>query len=287
MKEQHQTEYQREDHILHALGTRWSLIPCREDKKPIYGWRKFQARKPSREELNQGILPWSRAWAVVTGTVSNLVVLDFDGEEGRQTMESLGLKPHVRTPSGGYHVYYEHPGTTVQTVNGKSSPELGKLYPGMDIKGDGGYAIALGYNTRGQYEWLRHQTEICPFEELPGDLRDFLTAERQLPVSRPIGDSGSTVSPELRLRQAIRKVVDLERPRNDTGYWLACRLAESGLSSDDAAPLMEQYVKSVPETNQNVKGGAKLDHFGGAKLDQLEMEPRFCFEFLWDGWNVA
>jgi hypothetical protein len=36
-----------------------------------------------------------------------------------------------------------------------------------------------------------------------------------------------------------------------------------------------------------VKGGAKLDHFGGAKLDQLEMEPRFCFEFLWDGWNVA
>jgi hypothetical protein len=38
---------------------------------------------------------------------------------------------------------------------------------------------------------------------------------------------------------------------------------------------------------ETVKGGAKLDHFGGAKLDQLEMEPRFCFEFLWDGWNVA
>ena len=36
-----------------------------------------------------------------------------------------------------------------------------------------------------------------------------------------------------------------------------------------------------------VKGGAKLDHFGGAKLDQLGVESRFCFEFLWDGWNVA
>jgi hypothetical protein len=26
---------------------------------------------------------------------------------------------------------------------------------------------------------------------------------------------------------------------------------------------------------------------GGAKLDQLGVESRFCFEFLWDGWNVA
>ena len=39
--------------------------------------------------------------------------------------------------------------------------------------------------------------------------------------------------------------------------------------------------------SRRVKGGAKLDHFGGVKLDQLEMDPRVCFEFLWDGWNVA
>ncbi len=164
MPEQNQPKIQRSDDILHALGERWSLIPCREDKKPIYGWQKFQARRPSREELNQGILPWSRAWAVVTGSVSNLVVLDFDGEVGRKTMESLGLKPHVQTPSGGFHVYYEHPGTPVRTVNGKSSPELSKRYPGMDIKGDGGYAITLGYNTKGQYKWLRHQTDVSRFE---------------------------------------------------------------------------------------------------------------------------
>ena len=57
----------------------------------------------------------------------------------------------------------------------------------------------------------------------------------------------------------------------------------------DAQPsrqLRAQRISEPPKLD-GVKGGAKLDHFGGVKLDQLEMDPRVCFEFLWDGWNVA
>lgn len=72
---------------------------------------------------------------MVTGKVSKVFTLDFDGKPGRRTMKKLGLKPHRSTPSGGFHVDFVHPGWPVTTVNGKSKRKLGSLYSGMDIRG--------------------------------------------------------------------------------------------------------------------------------------------------------
>ena len=141
----------------------WSVFPLDEEKKPPktgdthpdgqpkrLGWKRLQTRRASPKE----VLYWQKtytpsAWGVITGAISNLVLLDFDGEAGQETRERLGLtSPHVQTGSGGHHVYFLHPGWMVPTLNSKSSVELGKRWPGLDIRADGGYAAFCGQNMQ-------------------------------------------------------------------------------------------------------------------------------------------
>src|SRR6202011_3463889 len=83
------------------------------------------------------------------------------------------LHPHVQTGSGGHHIYFQHPGWPVPTLNSKSSRELGKYWPGLDIRADGGYAAFCGQNTHGPYRWL-HSPELEALDVLPEALRQFL-----------------------------------------------------------------------------------------------------------------
>src|SRR6266699_6157895 len=165
----------------------WSVFPLDQEKKPprIGGmhpdgtprrlsWHAYQTQRASKASL----LAWARhyaspAWAVITGALSGVIVLDFDGGEGTRLLHQLGLAPHVRTGSGGYHIYFAHPRWPVRTLNGKSARELGQRWPGLDIRADGGYAAFCGRNERGPYVWLR---EPIPDELglLPPELRHFL-----------------------------------------------------------------------------------------------------------------
>jgi hypothetical protein len=59
-------------------------------------------------------------WGVVTGRLACNVVADFDGEKGIALMQKWGINPHLRTGSGGFHSYFQHPGWRVPTLNAKS-----------------------------------------------------------------------------------------------------------------------------------------------------------------------
>jgi len=106
----------------------------------------YQTYPPATEQ----ILAWQchfhpPAWAVVTGRQYRFFVLDFDGTRGCETMETLGLQPHLRTGSGGYHIHLTYPNDLdVRTWNGKAAPFLDAILPGVDIKGNGGYAVFAG-----------------------------------------------------------------------------------------------------------------------------------------------
>jgi len=91
---------------------------------------------------------WWRRWpdanvGVVTGRPSGLVVVDVDpGHGGIETMRQLVAEygplpsgPRVRTGSGGWHVLFAWPGHEVRN-------SAGRVGPGVDIRGDGGYVIA-------------------------------------------------------------------------------------------------------------------------------------------------
>ncbi|MFL5626274.1 MAG: phage/plasmid primase, P4 family [Ktedonobacteraceae bacterium] len=237
----------------------WSMIPLDDDKRPCktgnkhpggnakrIGWKHNQELRATPGDIKN----WNHryhpsAFAVVTGEISGLVILDFDGVQGRATMEQLGLNPHVRTGSGGFHVYFKHPGWSVKTLNHKSSKDRpwAKLYPGLDVRGDGGYAAFCGKNTSGPYEWLR-DPEPDDLSILPNELRALL---------------GLLVSPEEATQANQRPSADIlidrtlamtgQEGRNNAGMWLACQLRDNGYSQSEAESIILSYAARAPITN--------------------------------------
>jgi hypothetical protein len=77
------------------------------------------------------------------GIESELVVLDVDGDEGYDSLkeledhyERLPLTACVKTPRGGEHFYFRHPG------RGEVRNTTGFPLSSLDIRGDGGYVLA-------------------------------------------------------------------------------------------------------------------------------------------------
>jgi hypothetical protein len=129
----------------------WSMYPTRPRSKEPYTellpigimkngkrgpvWSEFQKRQPEPAEV--------RTWfdinadgnlALVTGAVSNLVIVEFDDEAGIiefcdlvgiESLYDLGT-PLVKSRRG-YHCYFSHPGFEVR----------GSIGIGCEVKGDG------------------------------------------------------------------------------------------------------------------------------------------------------
>ncbi len=255
----------------------WSVFPLDEEKKPPttggfhpdgqpkrLGWKQLQTRRASPKE----VLYWQKtydpaAWAVITGAISHLVLLDFDGQVGQQTRRQLGLAhPHVQTGSGGHHVYFPHPGWPVPTLNSKSSAELGKRWPGLDIRADGGYAAFCGSNTNGAYRWLREPV-LEDLALLPEDLRQFLgllvppeARKAKEPSLQPNGQveaDSPSLSAQTLLSRAQHLLQKEGKGRNDTGFWLACQLRDNGYSQGAAKEVLRAYVEQVPHVNSKGK----------------------------------
>jgi len=134
--------------VLAAAARGWKLIPVeRRGKKPLFdGW-------PEKATSNLGQLAqWAREfpgcnWGVATGKVSGFFVVDVDvahgnGFETLATMEARGLTLPatftVKTGSGGEHRYF------VMPEQGEIRNNIGKLGPGLDIRGSGGYVLLAG-----------------------------------------------------------------------------------------------------------------------------------------------
>ncbi|MCD6562670.1 MAG: bifunctional DNA primase/polymerase [Thermoproteales archaeon] len=120
-----------------------SIIPLGyKSKRPVTDWKRYQYTRPSREELEKWFSDGRKNIGIVTGRVSNnLVVIDFDdanvfqewknslSEDLRRLLDWTWI---VKTAKG-YHVYFYVP----ETVRTKP-----KLRGGIDIKAEGGYVVA-------------------------------------------------------------------------------------------------------------------------------------------------
>ena len=157
-------------------------------------------------------------------------------------------------------------------MNGKSKQELGRRFPGIDIRGDLGYAVLCGQNQRGWYEWVRPM-EPDALDVLPTDLREFLgLLHPPLPPS-PNGNGHAKVngngriSPEILIGQAL-DLVHSGRGRNDSGFLLAVQLRDNGFSESEAAEVLRSYVSRVPGTNRKGQREPYTDHEALSSLHQ-------------------
>lgn len=157
---------------------RWSVVPIApRSKQPLVPWLEFQQRRALPDEIRG----WFKSWpdanvAVVTGAISNLVVLDIDprhgGEASLQLLEDdTGPIPSTLeaiTGAGGRHLYFAHPGRPVRNRAG--------LRPGIDLRGDGGLVLAPPslHPCGRRYAWA---TGRSPTEAEPAPLPPRLLAE--------------------------------------------------------------------------------------------------------------
>ena len=115
----------------------WPIIPV-NGKTPAVPWAAYQKERPSLDEV--------RLWfasnenynlAVVTGRISDLVVIDCDTAEDAMWWR----KNHTETPlvvttgRGGSHFYYRFPNCKV----GNKTAILGRR---IDVRGEGGLVVA-------------------------------------------------------------------------------------------------------------------------------------------------
>ena len=224
----------------------WPILPSAGTRKtPCIRWKEFQERLPTEAELRgwDGNFRPSR-WGLVTGKLSGVVVLDFDGENGVKLMRMWRIVPHIQTGSGGFHSYVQHPGWRVPTLNAKTSKKSWP-WPGVDVRGDGGFAVLLGCNQKGPYSLLR---ELVPeqWDSLPQQLRQFLfdnSQDNRAPQSslRTSGrmQSGRHLPSDRLVRDALE--IATRDGRNNAGFWLACQLRDNGYDSSEAESAMREF----------------------------------------------
>ena len=132
------------DAILEMLDLGCAIVPIVErDKKPAFKGgvkaaskdrKKIEELFRRRPELNYGI---------ATGARSGIFVLDVDGDEGISSLKKL-VKTHGRLPETlmvltkrGAHIYF-------RASKGRIPNSAGKIAPGIDVRGDGGYSVGPG-----------------------------------------------------------------------------------------------------------------------------------------------
>lgn len=117
-----------------------NIIPCEngeEGKAPSVKWGHLCKRKLTASAFEKMLMQHPTAnIGLIAGAVSGLTILDIDDPEIslHDAFKEFGETPVVvRTPSGGFHLYYQYGGENKQIRYGGRK---------IDIIGEGGYALA-------------------------------------------------------------------------------------------------------------------------------------------------
>jgi hypothetical protein len=150
---------------LKYLSFGWSVMPLRPcSKEPLLSsWTKYQTERATAAEVTEWFTRTPDAnLAIITGRVSDLGVVDVDGEEGFTTLARLGLQSPATSLTGkGRQLLFRHPGAKLSNAV--------RTLPGIDIRGDGGYIAAPpSIHPNGKrYTWLNGALSVVNLAPFP------------------------------------------------------------------------------------------------------------------------
>jgi len=202
-----------------------------------FGWKERATSEPDNIRELWKAYPDANV-GVATG--AGTVVLDVDvskdknGLQSLEAMEVLGLVPlngfRVRTQSGGIHVYLrtEHP-------HGNGVNKFAE-YPGIDIRGEGGYVVGPGSTVSGRAYTITHHSAPQP---LPRELHEVIlaatpkhterTEQPLVELDKPSNVANAIEYLEKRAPEAV------EGAGGDTAtFQVAARMRDYGLSDAKA-----------------------------------------------------
>jgi len=222
------------------------IFPCVQNtKKPL---TKHGFKEASNDP--ETIAAWKATYpnaniALPTGSINDLVVVDVDIKGGVNGLASLQhledqvgtLETYtVKTPSGGFHYYFKHPNEPIKNrVNFRD---------GIDIRGDGGYVLAVGSSIDGnEYTAIDETQTINP---LPALLRDLLTTSA--------ANDGTFKQPVADNLMGVKK-----GSRNDGLFRLASSYIGQGVPYDQAKGLMLHAADNCTPALQHTEAMQVLD----------------------------
>ncbi|WP_069622122.1 bifunctional DNA primase/polymerase, partial [Streptomyces niveus] len=142
----------------------------------------------------------------------------------------------VLTPSGGRHIWLSGPaGVTVPN-------SAGRLAPGIDVRGAGGYLVGPGSVTaRGAYRLAPGSAGLTP-APCPRALLRLLTPPERGRHAGPGGHRGGRPAQGHGLVQFV--LAAHEGQRNTRLFWAACRAYEHGFGDSLAETLVDAAVRT-------------------------------------------
>ncbi|WP_225845556.1 bifunctional DNA primase/polymerase [Streptomyces sp. HPF1205] len=194
---------------------------------------------PARIRALFAVAPWATGYGVACGLDPyHLIGLDLDVKHGYDGVAALrllagtqgfALPPTVTvlTPSGGRHLWFTAPGPVPNSV--------GRLGPGIDVRGAGGYVVGPGSRTVAGRYLLAPGSGHRTLAEAPAALLRLATPP---PPPRPPAAAAPRHPAEKRAAALVRFVLDShEGERNGRLFWAACRAYDAGLG-DALAPAL-------------------------------------------------
>jgi len=210
----------------------FSVIPIKaKDKRPLVQWETYQTEPASEETLRHWFEPSGNAnVGLVTGAVSDCIVVDLDSQEARDKLKSLlgdhdlSAVPRSRTGKG-WQLFFKHPGVSIPNRTG--------VFPNVDIRGDGGYVVAppsIHPNGK-EYKWEVPLNGHLP--ELPGKLLALI----QAPSHNEQG-----YRERFDTAKALAGVP--EGQRDATVFKLACKLRNADVPREMAEELILESARN-------------------------------------------
>ncbi|MYT32995.1 MULTISPECIES: bifunctional DNA primase/polymerase [unclassified Streptomyces] len=195
--------------------------------------------------------PWATGYGIACGRAPHhLVGIDLDTRNGADGPTALRLiaEAHgfalpptvtVLTPSGGRHLWFTGP--PAPPVHNSA----GRLAPGIDVRGTGGYLVGPGSLTvHGRYtlapDTPRHPAPAPP--ALLALLHPSLTTPPHTEHPEPPSPPHRAQPPAAALLRFVR--ASPRGQRNTRLFWAACRAYESGLGPE----LAERLVAAARHT---------------------------------------
>lgn len=208
--------------------------------------------------------------AVRTGTASGLAVVDIDPRNGGRVLPDL-MPPTrcVRTGSGGWHLYYEHPGGAL----------AGKLHghPGIDLKADGGYVVAppsIHPDTGQPYRWVADR----PVAAMPPELLEICRPIDPVPVAlvasvTPLGRGEGISSPAALLAAHLDAVARAPEGRRRNTLYGAARgvarmVAAGALTHADAWTALYDAGRAAGQSDRDTRAAIT----GGFHAESVALE---------------
>ncbi|WP_316977275.1 DUF3987 domain-containing protein [Shumkonia mesophila] len=215
-------------------------------KHPLGKWERLQTTRLTEAEIRDVFKRHPHAnVGLVTGTVSNLVVVDMDGKAGGESYLRLVPKddspkgPGVRTGNGA-HLYFRHPGRGLKNFV--------KRHPGLDARADGGYVVAppSRHVSGREYAFAKDRGIDLPLPEIPAVILALFNQKEQ---DQPQPPQGPAAAPEARV--SVKPSGDL------------IRYAESALASE--CSIVENAEMGAQE-NTLCTAALKIGGYVGAGL---------------------